>query len=335
MIFVWYPFSMMRLILGPKPGVIISYTLYFVFLIHVSFSIIIRKVFHLLVQAHLYARYCRWTLKSFDGLLRISHPRETLRDSFPIILINSHAFYTGLCTECWLHIVFLTWAWQQLCVIRFVLVFARRNKCCASSSTLSFVPTVPNRLAPRQNLHQGDGTKLVWNTPCVAGAAAYARIRLPGIKKLIQQSTIHCERGESQTLPLVCGRKRGMSTPRKVEEHILAAGGCRSPLLPLPSMCSGTSNFLDRQVMLKSVGIRATCAFFHFFRGYSLLITEILLAARWCKSRCDLYLRINNVFKLDNFRVSILYLILLESTQLATYFTVLVKIHKANSSDTQ
>ena len=87
--------------------------------------------------------------------------------------------------------------------------------------------------------------------------------------------------------------------------------------------------------MLKSVVIRAICAVFHFFRGYRPLITEIFAAARWCKSRCGLYLRINNVFKLDNFRVSILYQVLLESTLPATCFTFLVKILKAKSRDTQ
>ena len=81
--------------------------------------------------------------------------------------------------------------------------------------------------------------------------------------------------------------------------------------------------------MLKSVVIRAICAVFRYFRGYRPLITEILAAVRWCKSRCGLYLRINNVFKLDNFRVSILYQVLLESTLPATCFTFLVKILKA------
>ena len=72
----------------------------------------------------------------------------------------------------------------------------------------------------------------------------------------------------------------------------------------------------------------------YFFGGYRPLITEILAAARWCKSRCGLYLRINNVFKLDNFRVSILYQVLLESTEPVTCFTFLVKILKVKSRDT-
>ena len=84
----------------PEPWIIIFYTLYFVFLIRFSCSFIIRKVFYLFVQAHPYARYCRWTLESFDGLLRISHPRETLRDCIPSILVDFHAFYTCLCTKC-------------------------------------------------------------------------------------------------------------------------------------------------------------------------------------------------------------------------------------------
>ena len=74
--------------------------------------------------------------------------------------------------------------------------------------------------------------------------------------------------------------------------------------------------------MLKYVGITATCAFLYCFRRCRPLIVEILAAASWCKSRGGfLYLRISNVFKLENFRVSIVCQVLFESTQLATYFT--------------
>ena len=78
---------------------------------------------------------------------------------------------------------------------------------------------------------------------------------------------------------------------------------------------------LSRQVvyMLKSVGITATCVFFRYFRRYRPpTYRNISNAAKWCKSRCGLYLRINNLFQIDNIRVSILYKVFLESTPLAS-----------------